>query len=404
MTGCSRLPLLIACFSLAASAALGQNVVDRGGEEATKPAKRILQGDIDRLLGEMPSFALPAKGERAQRVAAKLERHVADLVARHPHRPLHHTLGISGYETYFDHPNELFYALSIAARYLSPETRRRAFALLEKELIVHPPFAAKGFDRTVGAPRERYDVPDRLRATGHGEARDALGVYAFWMFVRARDDSTLVTAHWRQIVQRMKPVLEMEPTFEISKLEYKNDEAERLTGDAAGLVGFVRMARLMGDAKAADDGFAQLRRIVRLRVNLDRVNPRVIEPTSSTSAHLHAYKLARYGRLVPEVAAALVAHTDGLAVRRLAAVRTARNGWHVTLGDRWIGGENYTSPLHFGHALFAGAALVEQLDGEELLQFVDVPASAADLYFIERCALALWAAAGRPTVREPIFR
>jgi hypothetical protein len=196
----------------------------------------------------------------------------------------------------------------------------------------------------------------------------------------------------------MKPILEKEPSFDITKLDYKNDEAERLTGDAAGLVGFVRMARLVGDAKSADDGAAQLRRVLRLRINLDRVNPQVIEPTMSTSAHLHAHKLARYGRLVPEVAAALVAHTDGLAARRLAAVRTSRNGWHVTLGDRWIGGENYTSPLHFGHALFAGAALVERLEGDELLRYVDVPACAADLYFIERCALALWAAAGRPTV------
>ena len=54
-----------------------------------------------------------------------------------------------------------------------------------------------------------------------------------------------------------------------------------------------------------------------------------------------------------------------------------------------IGGENYTNPLHFSRALFAGAVFIEQLPPEEIASFVDVPWCKGDFYFIETCALAL---------------
>jgi hypothetical protein len=73
----------------------------------------------------------------------------------------------------------------------------------------------------------------------------------------------------------------------------------------------------------------------------------------------------------------------------LRAFREVRPGWQVALGDRLIGGENYTNPLHFDRALFAGAALIEELPRAELLRLIDVPACKADFYFIEKCALAL---------------
>ena len=48
---------------------------------------------------------------------------------------------------------------------------------------------------------------------------------------------------------------------------------------------------------------------------------------------------------------------------------------------------------HFDRALFAAAALIEELPADELLRFIDVPACKADFYFIEKCALALRARA-----------
>jgi hypothetical protein len=79
-----------------------------------------------------------------------------------------------------------------------------------------------------------------------------------------------------------------------------------------------------------------------------------------------------------------------LAAARLQAFRGERNGWFMAFGDRLVGGENYTNPAHFSRALFAGAALIEQLPPDQLAGFIDVPWCKGDFYFIEKCALALW--------------
>jgi hypothetical protein len=61
----------------------------------------------------------------------------------------------------------------------------------------------------------------------------------------------------------------------------------------------------------------------------------------------------------------------------------------MAFGDRFVGGENYISPPHLSHAMFAGAALVEGIDAATLSEWIDVPWCEADLFFIEKCALAL---------------
>jgi len=67
----------------------------------------------------------------------------------------------------------------------------------------------------------------------------------------------------------------------------------------------------------------------------------------------------------------------------------------MAYGDRFIGGENYTSPMHFSRALFAGTAYIEKLPPDRLFAFVDVPWCKGDFAFMEKCALALRASAGR---------
>ena len=89
-------------------------------------------------------------------------------------------------------------------------------------------------------------------------------------------------------------------------------------------------------------------------------------------------------------------HTEGLAARRLAALRAARNGWYLALGDRLIGGENYTNSLSFSRALLAGATLVERRPGPEVAAYLDVPWCKGDLYFLEKSVYALWALQGWP--------
>jgi hypothetical protein len=303
--------------------------------------------------------------------------------------PFHHTLGISGYEVYFNHPDQMFHALSLALPHLPPETRGKVQAFLTRRLGETPPYRIDGFDHRHGRSRESYDVPEKLRVSGRGKARSTFGVYAFWAYVHATGNSAAAKSHWPAVRQRMQPLLDVPYPFDPARRDLKQDEAELLNGNLAALIATVRLARTNADAMTEQKALTRANELLDLRVNLDRVNPRILERTESSTKHLHVSKIARFCDLTPEIGAAIRNLTEGCAAARLRNFREARNGWHLAFGDRMIGGENYTNPLHFSRALFAGATLVEQLPPGQIASFVDVPWCRGDWYYIEKCALAL---------------
>jgi hypothetical protein len=392
-------PTLVLALAAAVRTAAAQNVVDGGSTVGVAEPVALAETALPAIVNRVAVAGKPA-GRAAERVAAKLDAHVAEFLAGRPWKAFHNTLGISGYEAYFSHPDRMYYSLALALPYLSPATAEKTRAFLAEQLKIAPPYRQEGPRENAGRAREAYEVPDAVRAAGFAlnkgnRAADVFGVYSFWLYCR-NADADAAKAHWGAVKDRLRPLLEKDYAFDIRKRDYRNDEAERLTGDLAGLIAAVRLARLNGDGAAEMQAAARAARLLELRVNLDRVNPRILEATNSSTAHLHVSKLARYGNLVPEAGAALRAHTDGLAAGRLAEFRRARNGWYLAFPDRLTGGENYTTPPHVGRAVFAGAALVEEVPAEELLSWIDVPWCRGDLYFIEKCALALWAASGRP--------
>ncbi len=391
--------LLVA--SAAAAVAWGQNVVrDVPAARTAEPVSVTLQ-EVRRLIDATPQPPPRAAASEADRVRGKLDRHVAEFLDGHPWMAFHNTLGISGYEAYFDHPDEVFSALSLALPHLTPETAARVRRFLGDLLAGSPPYAVEGFERTRGRPRERYRVPQEVRIDGRGRARDAFGVYAFWLYCWTAPAADAARERWPAVLARVQRLVERPYDFDPRRTDYRDDEAERLNGNLAGLLGFVRLAELNGEAGAVERGTARLRELLELRVNLERVNPTALAPTRSATHTLHNVKAPRYLRLVPEVAAAVADLSDGLATERVGGLRGDRPSWHLAFGDRLTGGENYHSPPHVSRALMAGAALVERLPSKRLCAFVDVPWCAGDLYFIEKCAYALRAgsAAGAGATR-----
>lgn len=371
-----------------------QNIALDGRTGRTAPPMKLSPTEVEDVVAQTPVFRA-TRGREAERVAAKLDRHVRELLEGAPWMPFHHTLGISGYEVYFNHPAELFYSLSIALPLLPPDTANRVKKFLADQLERWPPYAEEGFDHKLGNPREAYDVPMALRVGGRGRATSAFGVYAFWAYCHYALEDSAPAGHWTAIKARMGPLLAGDYAFEVTRKDYRKDEAEKLNGDLAGLIGMLRLARLYGEKEVESDILSKLTKLLELRVNLERQNSQILEPTESTTKHLHAHKLARYGQLTPEAGAAIRRFTESCGDTNLRAFREARNGWHLAFGDRFIGGENYTNPLHFSKALFDGAVWIEALPAEQILSFVDVPWCKADWYFIQKCVYALWAAGGR---------
>ena len=386
---------LAAALLAAALPAVAQNVIDYNPENRRTGPVTLKASDTEALVAETPDFAERATGAEAERVRAKLGRHVAEFVAGYPWKAFHNTLGISGYEAYFGHPDEMVYCLAIALPQLEAETAAAVKELVAAQLAETPPYAVQGFASAEGRVRERYDVPEEVRIKRRGKANGALGVYALWAWCHWARDRGAAKAHWDAVKRRMAPIMEKPYAFDITKRDYVKDEAERLNGDLAGLVGLARLARVSGDAATEKAAKAKTLELLTLRVNLERVNPAILERTRSASKTLHITKLARYSRLVPEVGRAVDRMSDRLGRTRLEAFRRMRNGWYLALAERLIGGENYVSPPHMGRALMAGATFIEGLPGEELLTFVDIPWCKGDFYFIEKCACALWASGGR---------
>ncbi|MBP8261987.1 MAG: hypothetical protein KA118_20230 [Verrucomicrobia bacterium] len=392
-----RLPALGAALGLAillAARAPAQNVVSQSFGDAVAPALTLAPGQIGEAIGRTMAAAGAANPD-ARCVAAKLDAHVREMIEGWPWLPFHHTLGISGHEAYFRHPDQLFSALALALPCLSAETASRARALLGSELDRCPPYTADSRSLGPGRPRESYTVPPGLRFAGTGQAASAWGVYAFWLWCHNAPDPAAARAHWAAVRQRMQPLLETSYPFDIHRQDSSKNEAEKLNGDLAGMIGLARLAQLNGDRPTETVALSRLARMLELRINLDRVNPHILEKATATKS-LHLSKLPRYGNLAPELGEALRLWTDGVAATRLRDFREARNGWHLAFGDRLVGGENYTNPPDFPRSIFAGALWIEHLPGSALLELVDVAWCRADYFFIERCALALWAAGGRP--------
>jgi hypothetical protein len=395
----SCVAMVLAAMSLTAGLAQpvwGQNVVAEGGLPDVRPAVALPREVALQAVTAWPQLGGHPTSEEGQRIASKLDTHVQQLLEEFPYRPFHHTLGISGIETSFDHPDELFHALSLAYGWLSDEVRAEIRNRLERELQTQPPYVREGYDPTAGMARERYQVPEHLRLNRRQEVADAFGVYALWMYTQHVAERPLPPRHYTAVRERVVPLLEAR--------ERQNDgeAVAQLNGDIAGLIGLARLARGVGDSETENRAVDRLRVLLEERVNLERTDSRVIVPSRAATKSLHHFKTPRYNRLTPELGQILAETTDGLAVRRLRAIREPRPGWHLAFGDRFIGGENYTNPLDFPWGLFLGSALIEETPAESLAAWVDVPWCRGDLAFIEKCAWTLWVEAGRPWHRESV--
>ncbi len=389
----SRIPfaaaLVGALLATAAPSVFAQNIVNSSDGVARE---RQVIGDAEvQLLDTAPG--VPKIPLQATDVFERLALRVDELLQGWPWRPFYHQLGISGAEVHFGHPDELFHVLSLALPCLDVPRGAKVKAFLADRLRETPPFQIEGFAPKQGQPRERYTVPEQLRPTRATEARDAWGVYAFLEYVLASGDEAAVVGQWPAIRQRIGPLLEEDYEFDPASQSYRHDEAQRLNGDLAGLYAAIHLARMAKDEETAKVAKARAAALLQLRLDLERINARILQPTDVATKSLHHFKLARYLHL-PEPALVMLRH-DGTAAERVRPFREARPGWWMAFGDRLIGGENYTTSPDFGRALFGAATDLEPPAPQQMHAWLDVPWCKGDLYQIERLALLIRATAGK---------
>jgi hypothetical protein len=402
-----RLHSLLLTLGLAQILAAGgvtcraQNIVPFERDGKITPPLRLTERRFDELISPAIRLGPVTNQVAAQPILDRLSRHVEQFLDGAPWMPFQQTLGISGYETTFAHPDDSFFALALASAVLPEPTARRLRAWFISMLAVAPPYREDGWEFSAGRPRETHEIPDSLRRSGRGRATSLFGVYALWAYVHYAGDTNAGRTHWPAVQQRASALLHQEYRFNLTNTSSGLAEAQRLNGDLAGMIGLIRLARLNGDTRTEKDARVRGRQLLELRLNLDRVNSALLEPSRAATRSLHNARLARLLHLCPELGAALAAETEGCAVANLQAFRLRRNAWFLAYGDRLIGGENYTNPIHFPQALFAGAAFIEQLPAAELQACLDIPWCAGDMTFVEKCVLTIWAIQGRPWTQLP---
>ena len=350
-----------------------QNLVPQPPAGAAGKTQPLPDDIVGKLLVQRPVFKPSAAWQSA----------VDEWLRGHPWRPFQHTMGISGRERYFDHPDETFFALSLV-KSDKAETVQAIRAALLPWLEQHPPSAVDGLPAEQGTSREPYDVPAALLLKNRRPARDLFGVYALWLF---RERFGVEETEWLKLLPDLdtrvhRTLQEMKP-FEPAARGKAAIAVRELNGNIAGLLAFLR---LRPDSKLYYAAGVTLRQSLQERVDHEVLNPHVWTPSDLADKQLHTAMLPRWQRLVPELGSVLASHTGGLAAQRVKIVRESMPTWWIARGDRLSGGENYTSPLHVSRSLFGAAALIEKLPPASLTPWLDVPWCRGDLAWIERCA------------------
>lgn len=358
-----------------------QNVVDPGAVGPVLPPERVSGGHVRQVL-EMsaPQGPWPAAATTV----------LEELLAHPLWRPHHLTLGISGHERHFTHPGETFWILSMLPPGHAMEEQVRAW--LWRHLEDHSPAAAAGYVLRKGVPRELHEFPQHLIPEGRAEAQDAFGLYACWRFLErfGGGDPAAAAGLVEEVRRRVQPLLEEESPRELQDA----DAQERLNGDIAGLIGAWHLMDGRDLRGAIED---RLRELLELRINLERTDAWVWQPTRDATRRLHHGKLGRYLRLTPELGWALRQWGGGAPQARLRELRRRFPTWWIARGERLIGGENFTTSLNFSRALWQGWLLIDSPGPVERVPrwWLDVPWCRADLAWLEKAAVLGSAAAGR---------
>src|SRR4030095_11192840 len=142
------------------------------------------------------------------------------------------------------------------------------------------PYEEPSYEFRSGRARESYDVPEALRRSGQARAAHALGIYAFWAYCHYCAAAATAREHWPRVKTRAKALIETDYAFDPRRTNYAKSESEKLNGDLAGLLGLGRLARLVNDADTGRLAITRARQLLELRVNLDRVNPRIVVTSS----------------------------------------------------------------------------------------------------------------------------
>ncbi len=231
-----------------------------GGNDPNVKKKLLGAAAMEKYL-QAPSPVQPSPAPLAVELRRRLDAAVTELVEGYPWAPLVVELGISHEELHFWRSSETMQAIAMSLPHLSPQVRSKAIAYLDRLFDAGVPL-----DRPVlgeGRRREHYDLAPELLAGPAGrppQERAALGdLYALWAYAH-------YAGRWEKVMAKSATILagfhdSLTKPFAFNSNDPQGDAVERLNGEIAGLIGYIRIMRRAGheaEAMAAADLLARM--------------------------------------------------------------------------------------------------------------------------------------------------
>jgi len=273
---------------------------------------------------------------------------------------------------FFNDPSQTVYTLLLARPFLDPNLQRVTDRFLAG-LVENLP---RTFNPTNGRSRVVYDAPIQRLSIAEDPVWDDLArLYPLWLWSQTPAGKGFTTANWQEFRSR----LQVAPP--------KSDDD---CGNArlAGLIAYCRMARVMKDASALDNGVAATRQAMRKRIIYELAHPRggVIRSLPRGGAGF-----VRWRYLTPDVASLLARYSKSITAGLMTNyVDHQRPGWWIAwnveqLMRNEVPFQLPSTPME----IFNARALVLGEPPTSLQKYIDQPWCQADEYFIQKLALTL---------------
>jgi hypothetical protein len=380
------------------------------------PEKRTKTPGVQTIVGRRAS-SQAAPGQRASSLTKK---HLATAVTEALSKnwaPLYVEPGLAGREFFFADSRETFTALSYAYPHLSRSDRSKLKKHLTALFQSRPPFGTNAVASLKdGERREHFQVPPQaLSRLGNDKAAHRFGgVYAAELYAERCNAWPEVLKSWPEIQSAFTDFTNKNPNFgqkpelyfnrylssliayekiaaRMQSLVMNSNIAERSTNsNFAAHAGSLTMtatptlAQWWREADATLTNFNGSQQLDPFIQKGDKL---------SWAVFPHRHKLAIFQDMTPEIAEIIRREAPEAAAQVWSTFTNLAPTWHLQGEERqYHFGENFVDTPDFALSAFQALAFVQKAKTAELVDRVDIPFCKADLYHLQKLAIALEAA------------
>ena len=369
------------------------------------PGEKSKTGEIKSIkVGNTPKRGIQSEPSRSvAELKAELTRVTEEWLSKR-WAPLFVDPGLSGREFFFEGSGEAFEALAFAWRHLSPELQRRVKEKLRAELEEYSPSSVTGaYSLPEGSAREWFAVPPeyRKKQSGAKSAHPFGNLWQFWLWAQKSGEEALLLGKWNSIRESYRSFSQTNWKLESAKGDlYANRYI-------ASLRAFQRMAERASEpalareaAEAADTATNALiewwHRAAQAGTLGTFKGSGELDPfinrgdAISFKSTPHQHKIALFADLSPELFAAVRREAPDDVRIVWDTFAQLYKTWPLQGEERQVHfGENYVDPPDLALGAFKILKWSGGATAAELCGAADLPFCRADLYYIEKLALAL---------------